>query len=77
MVIFDAFESLFVFIRHLHGGVDGVVGQIEKKTFLLMAINESDRFARKGLGQVLLFIHLVCAAPNWIEAVGLGIHIRM
>src|SRR5436190_3172876 len=76
-IVFDIFEALFIFVRHLHRGVNCVVGQIQKERLLLMPLNERNRLAREGFGEIFLFVHLCRAAPDGIQAVRFGIHIRM
>ena len=69
MDVFDVGEFFHVGICSLKRAVDRVVGEEEKERFVVMTINEVDRFSSEGVGQVCRFFNRLPATDDRIVRV--------
>ena len=65
-LIHDILELLQILIGSLLRAVYGVERNVEKKRLRVMAVNEGDRLAANGIGQIFRLLHLLKTAINRI-----------
>ena len=69
MDVFDMGEFFHVGISPLKRTVDRIVGEVEKKRFVVMTINEVDRFAGEGIGEIFGFFDRLTTADDGVVRV--------
>ena len=71
-MILDVGELFHVGVRSLERAVDRVVGEVEKERFVVVTIDEVDRFASEGVGEVFGFLHRLAAADDGVVGIVVG-----
>ena len=72
MDVFDVGEFLHVGIGALQRAVHRIVGELEKEGLVVVAIDEIDRFAREGIGEVWCFGDGLATADNRVVGIVVG-----